>query len=165
MKNVLFRFEPITDFRILGTGRKKRLLTVVNTEERILFFAKVQHFNYCTKRTIGFDNGKLFRIDSETIDGAKVHLFLWSEVLEHEWHKQRERDRIEEWMKTAAPRDIFALVELAASLAGRTAEKYTHEFLCEFAKCDIRKHLNFLSLMELRRLTSVLIDVHRDRAA
>src|SRR5215470_2561159 len=108
MTDYLHSLTRITDFRKLRTGHKKKEVVVI-TEKGRIFVARVLHNNFYTCRTVQFDNGKIFNIPSETIDGEKVHLFFPSEKLADEYAKQSERDKIDEYMKSAASQDVFAL--------------------------------------------------------
>ena len=150
--------KPITNFRKLGTGRKRREVVVINEEQRIVFIAKVCH-NYNSRQEIVFDNQKTFYMDSQTLGGRKVSLFFPTERLEDSWQKQCEVDAIEEWMKIASSQDIFAFLECVGLERGVVTPSYHHNFWAEVAKSEIRRHLDFLGLVQLRRLGSLLGDV------
>src|SRR5207244_284787 len=100
MTNFFCTLVPVTDFRKLGTGRKRNKVVVVNGEGRILFISEVRRNHDC-HREVGFGNRKTFYMDSQNIDGQRVYLFLWTEGLQDAWCKQSEVDAIEEWMKVA----------------------------------------------------------------
>src|SRR2546428_4713836 len=101
MTRVFYPQKPITNFRQLGTGRTKHKVVVVNEDGRIIFTARVRR-NHPSIREVEFDNRKTFYMDSQNVDGQKVHLFLWSELLEDSWCKQCEVDTIESWMKNSS---------------------------------------------------------------
>ena len=146
----------MTDFHKLGTGHKKRTFVAVTEEFRILFVARLLHNTIQTSKTVKFENGKVFHTDTETIGGRKIYLFAPSEILMEEWNRQNESDRVEEWMKDAVPHDIFAFLDCVAVERQVAQPKYRHEFMRKVAKNEICQHLQFLSLPELRRLTSVI---------
>jgi hypothetical protein len=155
MTNAFYSEKPITDFRELGTGRQANKVVVVNCEGRILFISELRR-NHRSLRKVTFANRKTFLMDSQTLDWGKVDLYLWSERLETSWRKQCEADSIEEWMKTTFPKHIFAFLECVGEVRGIETPKYRYDVLCELAKIQIRGHLDFLSLVELRRLTAML---------
>ena len=68
-------------------------------------------------------------------------------------------DEIEKWMKVAPLQDIFAFLECVGLVREIVTPKmYANTLFTEFAKRKIRQHLEFLSLVELRRLTALLSD-------
>lgn len=156
MRNRFYPLAPITDFQKLGTGHKKRTFVAVTEEFRILFVARLLHNNIQTSKTVKFENGQLFHTDTGTVAGRKIYFFAPSEILMEEWNRQNESDRIEEWMKDAVPQDIFAFLDCVAAERQVAQPKHRHEFMREVAKNEIRQHLQFLSLTELRRLTSII---------
>jgi hypothetical protein len=156
MKAPFHLLTPITDFRKLGTGHKRRTFVAVTADYRILFIARILHNNLQTSRTVTFDNRKVFHTDTETINVQKVRLFSPCGALREEWARQNESDRIAEWMQSAAPQDVFTFLDCVAMERELTQPKYSHEFMREIAKKEIRAHLEFLSLPELRRLTSII---------
>jgi hypothetical protein len=165
MKNPFFPFTPISNFRSLGTGRKKETVVVTNGCFEILFFARVLHNNRITSKSVRFDNGKLFHTDSETINGEKVYLFWPSETLQEEWGRQNEIARIEEWLKTALSKDVFAFLDCVAMIRQKPQPNYRYDYLVWTAKSEIRRNLDFLSLPELRRLKSVIENMDCGKAA
>jgi hypothetical protein len=157
MTNFFRPLTPITDFRKLGTGRKRNKVVVVSGEKRILFISEVRRNHDC-HREVGFGNRKTFYMDSQTVDGQKVELFLWTERLQDEWCKQSEIDSIDEWMKVMFSRHIFALLECVGDERGIATRKYKGKIFKETAKWEIRRHLEFLSLVELRRITGLFVN-------
>ena len=158
MANFFCPLKPITDFRKLGTGRKRNKVAALNGEGRILFISEVRRNHRCHGE-VEFDNRKVFYMDSQSVDGKKVYLSLLSENLQHIWDKQSEVDEIENWMKVAPPQDIFAFLECVGLVREIVTPKmYANTLFTEFAKRKIRQHLEFLSLVELRRLTGLLSD-------
>src|SRR5437867_4437990 len=148
--------KPVTDFRTLGTGRKRNKVAVVSREGRILFISEVRRNHDC-HREVEFANRKLFHMDSQNLDAKKVLLFLWSEKLQDEYCKQSEVDAIEEWMKSASSRNIFAFLECVGLERETMTEKYKRKIFKDIAKWQIRRHLPFLSLVELRKLTALFV--------
>jgi hypothetical protein len=156
--------QRITDFRTLGTGRKKK--TVVAADgNRILFIARVSHRNLATSKTVRFDNGKPFHTDSETIGGRKVYLFWPCEFLTDEWERQCKIDEIEVWIKDAAVKDVFTFLDCVTLVCQKRQPGYHLHVILVFAQKEIKLHLEFLSLPELRLLTSILDDVGCGKAA
>ena len=88
MTNFFCPLTPITDFRKLGTGRKRNKVVVANADGRILFISEVRHNHPCHGE-VGFGNRQTFYMDSQSVDGKKVYLSLLSESLQHIWDKQR----------------------------------------------------------------------------
>ena len=155
MTRVFYPQKPITNFRQLGTGRTKHKVVVVNEDGRIIFTARVRR-NHPSIREVEFDNRKTFYMDSQNIDGQRVYLFLCTERLQDVWCKQSEVDAIEEWMKVASSKHIFAFLECVGLEREMLTEKYKGKIFKDIAKWQIRQHLEFLSLVELRRLTALL---------
>ena len=122
MTNCFCPPTPITDFRKLGTGRKRKKVVVVNEEGRILFISEVRRNHPCHGE-VGFGNRKTFYMDSQTVEWKKVSLFLWSERLQDMWEVQSEVDEVEKWMKVASPQDIFTFYECVGIRAGNRDTK------------------------------------------
>ena len=68
--------NQIEDFRKLGTGRKRREVVVVGQDRCILFITRILHNLRSTARKIVFENGKVFHVPTETVEGRKVPFFL-----------------------------------------------------------------------------------------
>src|SRR5579871_3035917 len=100
-------FNEVTDFRKLGTGRKRRKVFVVCENQDILFSARVLHNCPLTTGRLSFDNGKSFDLRSRTCDGKKVSIFLWTEELERLWIWQSTLSRISGWLEEATPEDVI----------------------------------------------------------
>jgi hypothetical protein len=156
--NPFFPLTPITDFRKLGTGRKKRPFVVVNEEQhRVLFVGKVIHNNPRTTRTTEFHNKETFFMDSGTLrNGLRVSIFPPSERLAELCNKQSEMDRIETWLPSAVSGDILALWDCVLWLRGMPERFCKDDNVRPWAVFEIGKQLEFLSLRELRLLTSIL---------
>jgi hypothetical protein len=155
--------HPITDFRELGTGHKRERVYAINEKGRIRSNARVLHNNCRSRKTVEFDNGKLFDTISEKMDGEKVSLCFPTEKLDEKWEKQRKLEAIVKWIDEKLPPDTFALLDCVAIIRELPEPKYwrfppnRHEWLCSYAKKRIRHDLEDLNLRELRRLTGILI--------
>lgn len=164
MTNIFYPLKPITNFRELGTGRNRNKVVVANADGRILFISEVRRNHDC-RREVGFSNRQTFYMDSQNIDGTRVYLYLWTERLQDAWCKQSEVDSIEEWMKVASSRNIFALLECVGFERAIVTHRYKDKIFKETAKWEIRQHLEFLSLVELRRVTGLFVNSDFRKAA
>jgi hypothetical protein len=85
--------------------------------------------------------------------------------LTDQWEWQRKIDQIEVWMNGVATLDVFAFLDCVTLVRQKPQPKYRSDFMLVYARKEIRQHLEFLSLPELRLLTSVLDDIGSGKAA
>ncbi len=68
-------------------------------------------------------------------------------------------------MKVAVSRHIFALLECVGYARGIVTHTYKDKIFKETAKWEIRRHVDFLSLVELRRVTGLFVNSDFMKAA
>jgi hypothetical protein len=122
-------YKCVRSFWELGTGRKRRTVLVGDSEDARtsnFSFAGCVHQNWPCKGqvTLRNDHGTeaLLWASTQTVDGKCAHLFFWNgqpaymffwnELTEDLWHRQLERTRLWEWIRTAEPEDREAMAEL-----------------------------------------------------
>jgi hypothetical protein len=156
--------KEITDFRKLGTGRKRRKVVVVSPDRRILFISRILHSYRLTAGKIVFEDGNVFHVSAETVGGRKVSLFLWTEELQRRYIWQNEIERVWDWLETARPEDVIVCADLVAEESGMPKNKH-HPWLVIFAKEEIKKRVRELGLVQLQRLAAMLYAANDQIAA
>lgn len=156
--------NEVTEFHKLRTGRKALTVFAVDEKRRILFPARVLHNLRLTTGKVIFDNRKVFDIQSNTIGGKKVSLFLWSEDLERRWLWQCKMDEILHWMESAKPEDVIVCADIVADESGRPRVRH-HPLLVAWAKHTIANQLPELGFVQLQRIAEMLYAGVERRAA
>lgn len=127
---------------------------VADQKRRILFVARVWQNRRITSGTIRFDNGKTLYLSSQTLEGRKVSVFLWTEELERRWIWQSLNDKIRNWLENARPEDIIVVSGIVAQESGR-AMRWNHPMCGSLAVQEIVDRLCELGLFQLQRITDV----------
>jgi hypothetical protein len=110
-------------------GRKRPWFLVGDSEDARtsnFSFAGYVYRNWECKRQVTLRKGDrtqtLFWASTQTVDGKfansffrngqPAYIFLWNELTKDLWHRQLERTKLWEWVRTAAPKDRKAMAEL-----------------------------------------------------
>src|SRR5262245_22556306 len=139
--NPFFPLLPITDFRKLGTGRKKRTFFVASKTGRLLFPGKVIQSKLYTTKTVTFDNRRVLRTDSGTIDGQVVFIFAPAEKIVEKWNWQVERERIEVLLNNVGTTTVFRAHHRVRRMRDIPSKLLKHPILHSYAIADLRRHL------------------------
>jgi hypothetical protein len=122
-------YKCVRSLRELGDGRRRTTVLVGDSEDgrtSDFGFAGCVHQNWPCKRQVTLKNGDrtqtLFWASTQTVDGKfaysffwngqPAYMFFWNELTEDLWHRQLERTRLWEWIRTAGPKDREAMGEL-----------------------------------------------------
>jgi len=147
--------EEVADYGKLGTGHT-RLKIVVAYKRRILFISRVLQ-NRPSIGELRFENGKTLCLKSRTLETRNVSVHVWSEELQMCWWWQTEQEKIQHLLESARPEDVIALAGFVAQESGLPKSEYDPVFAC-LAKLEIQNRLRYLSLVQLQRLTAMLLE-------
>lgn len=161
-------YKCVLRFGDLGTGKEHRKVLVGDSADArtatFSFFGSIHH-NWPSWHEVGIktEDGRVrtFYSTTQTLNGCRVYLFLWNELIENLWLEQNERQKLGAWFEakiSAEPLTSIAMMELVVELTGskypvRTCPYGARANLKQF-QIEIRK-LNLSALRQLNNLTIV----------
>lgn len=156
--------DEVTDFRKLGTGRRRRKVFVVDENHHILFPASIVNNRPSTTGRIWFDNKKSFDLRSRTLDGKRVSIFFWTQERERCWIWQSTLSGIYGWLEDASPEDVIVFGGFVAQESGRR-QFWNHPSVSVIARKETIEQLKELGYVQVQRLAGMLFPAAERLAA
>jgi hypothetical protein len=158
-------YKCIRRFQDLGTGRDRRRILVGDSDDArtstFSFVGDVDH-NWPSWNEVRIRVGnavKIFYTATQTIHGKSANIFFWNELTEDLWFQQVERQKLVEWIETAATAEPPNFIGMAELILELTESGYRLETYPGFARVNlpqIRVELRKLPLPALRKLNSLI---------
>lgn len=159
------KYRCIRRFEDLGTGRDRKKILVGDSEDaRTSTFSFVGdvHHNWPSWNEVGVQVGnaiKTFYTATQTIQGKTAYIFLWNELTADLWFQQVERQKLLDWIETAAtvePRDFIGMAELIVELTESEYRVCAYPGLESLNLSQVQIELRKLQLPALRKLNSLI---------
>ena len=150
----------VSDYRVLGSGRKRKKVLVGDSDDARtanFWFVTNVHQNRPACREVVFANGEVFRTTTKAVHGKRAYIFLCNELVDHLHLLQVERAKLLAWLETAPLSVEMAMADLIVEETGceYRIDDSPLDFECR-GRAPLLLEITKLTMPQLRRLTSLI---------